>query len=165
MLLRHVGFGAMGGDADGLHADAVRHAQVFDGADAGQQQRGHARVLQFAQHRAQVFLVAVRGKAVVDRGAAQAIAVGHFDQRHAGGVQAAGDALHLLQRDLVALRVHAVAQGHVVQGDALAHGVAPQAVVVAGMEGAADSIAAAMHSAVRAAEAVMMSRLPAYLGR
>lgn len=161
----------MGGDADGLHADVVRHAQVVDGADAGQQQRGHARVLQFAQHRAQVLLVAVGGKAVVDRGAAQAIAVGHFDQRHAGGVQAASNALHLFQRDLVALRMHAVAQGHVVQGDALAHGVAPQAVVVAGVAGLAglaaaeDSIAAAMHSAVRAAEAVMMSRLPAYLGR
>ena len=63
----------------------------------------------------QVFLVAVRRKAVVDRAAAQAVAVGHFDQRHAGLVQAAGDRCHLLQRDLVALGVHAVAQRHVVE--------------------------------------------------
>ena len=104
----------------------VRHLQVIDGADARQQQGRHLGLLHQRDHGAQVFLVGVRRKAVVDRGAAQAVAVGHFDQRHAGRVQAAGDGYHLLQRHLVALGVHAVAQGHVVDGDFLAceiHGV------------------------------------------
>ncbi|MNO66707.1 hypothetical protein D3C76_575030 [compost metagenome] len=52
--------------------------------------------------------------------------MGDFDQWHAGGVQAAGDVFHLLQADLVAFGVHAIAQAHVVDGDLLTvkvHGV------------------------------------------
>ncbi|MNW09279.1 hypothetical protein D3C71_2062390 [compost metagenome] len=69
-------------------------------------------------------------EAVVDRAAAQAVAVGDLDQRYAGGVQALGHGDHLLEADLVALGVHAVAQAHVVQGDLLAlqiHRASPQA--------------------------------------
>ena len=79
-----------------------------------------SRCFSFGTTRAQVLLVAVRGEAVVDRGAAQAVAVGDLDQRHAGRVERGRDRDHLLERDLVALRVHAVAQAHVVQDDLLA---------------------------------------------
>ncbi|MNR68955.1 hypothetical protein D3C85_1938600 [compost metagenome] len=49
-------------------------------------------------------------KAIIDGGAAQAIAVGDFDQLNTGCVQTGGHIHHLLQGDLVALGVHAVAQ-------------------------------------------------------
>jgi hypothetical protein len=117
VLFGHVGFGAVRGDANGAHAEIVRHAQVIDGTDAGQQQRGHLGALHQRNHRAEIFLVGMRGKAVVDRRAAEAIAVGDFDQRHAGFVQSAGDGAHLVERHLVALGMHAVAQGHVMNGD------------------------------------------------
>src|SRR6218665_1014426 len=58
--------------------------------------------------------------------AGKPVTVSDFDQRNAGGVQPAGDGLHLLERHQVALGVHAVAQRHVVHGDLLAfecHGV------------------------------------------
>jgi len=59
----------------------------------------------------------VRRKTVVHRAAAQAIAVGYFNQGYTGGIQTAGDVFHLLQGDLVTLGVHAVAQAHVMHGD------------------------------------------------
>ncbi|MCY1432048.1 hypothetical protein D9M71_480330 [compost metagenome] len=120
VLLGNVRLGAVGGHADGVHAQVAGHAQVVDGADARQQQGGDLGLLHQRDHRRQVFLVAVRREAVVHRASAQAVAVGDLDQRHAGGVQAAGDVLHLLQADLVALGMHAVAQAHVVDGDFLA---------------------------------------------
>ena len=121
VLLAHVGLGAVRRHADGVHAQAVRHLQVVDGADAGQQQGRDLGLLHQRDHGAQVLLVGVGREAVVDAGAAQAVAVGHLDQRHTGGIQAAGDALHLVERHQVALGVHPVAQGHVVQGDFGAH--------------------------------------------
>ncbi|MNE55858.1 hypothetical protein D3C80_1507230 [compost metagenome] len=130
VLLGDVGLGAVGGDADGRHAAVHRHLQVVDRADARQQQGGHLGLLELRDHRAEVFLVAVRREAVVDRTTAQAVAVGDLDQRHAGGVEALGHGDHLLEADLVALGVHAVAQAHVVQGDLLAlqiHRATPQA--------------------------------------
>ncbi|MCY1182737.1 hypothetical protein D9M73_233110 [compost metagenome] len=106
------------------------HLQVVDGADARQQQGRNLGLLELGNHRIEIFLVRVGRKAVVQRGATQAIAVGDLDQRHAGGVEALGHGDHLLEADLVALGVHAVAQAHVVQGDLLAlqiHRAVPQA--------------------------------------
>jgi hypothetical protein len=120
VLLGDIGLGAVGGHADGVHAQVLGHLQVVHGADARQQQGRDLGLLHLRDHGGEVFLVAVRREAVVDRAAAQAVAVGDLDQRHAGGVQAAGDGGHLLERHLVALGVHAVTQGHVVDGDLLA---------------------------------------------
>jgi hypothetical protein len=120
VLFGHIRLGAVGGDADGVHAQVVRHLQVVDGADAGQQQGRDLGLLHQRDDGAEVFLVGVGREAVVDRAAAQAVAVGDFDQRHAGCVEPAGDGLHLVERHEVALGVHAVAQGHVVHGDLLA---------------------------------------------
>ena len=117
VLLRDIGFGAVGGDADGGDAQILGHQQMLDSADTGDQQRRHFGALHQRDHGFQVFLVGVGRKAVVDRATAEAVAVRDFNQRHPGGVQAAGDAFHLLQRHQMALGVHAVAQSHVVDGD------------------------------------------------
>ncbi len=64
---RHVGLGAMRGHADGVHAQFVRHLQVVDRADAGQQQGRDLALLQQRDHGAEILLIAVRRKAVVHR--------------------------------------------------------------------------------------------------
>ena len=176
VLLGDVGFGAVGGDANRRHPQLMRHLQVLDGADARQQQRRDLGLLHERDHRAEVFLVAVGREAVVHRAATEAVAVGDLDQRHARFVQTDGDGAHLLERHQVALGVHAVTQRHVVDGDFLAAKFhvhlllmgAVQATIVARLDSSLRRparISSANISAVRAAAAVMMSRLPAYLGR
>ena len=171
VLFAHVGFGAMGSHTQGVHAQFVRHLQMVHGTNAGQQQSRHLGLFHQWDDGAEVFLIGVSREAVVHRAATQAIAVGDFDQRHTGGVQATGDRLHLLQRHLVALGVHAVPQSHVMDGDFLAlqcHGAGSYQAAT-GTVGCRVNVPARISSAnisaVRAAEAVMMSRLPAYLGR
>ncbi|MPM99595.1 hypothetical protein SDC9_146787 [bioreactor metagenome] len=120
VLLRDVRFGAVGGHTQRGDAQFVRPLQVVHRADARQQQGRHPGLLHQRDHRGQVFLVGMRRKAVVHRAAAQSVAVGDLDQRDARFVQAHGDGLHLFERHQVTLGVHAVTQGHVVNGDALA---------------------------------------------
>src|SRR5690606_26055632 len=100
---------------------------------------------------------------------AQAVPVGDFDQGYASVVQAAGDGFHLVQRHQVALGVHAVTQGHVVDGDFCAFECGHEGLRIQATTGLSTSsplrISSANISAVRAGAAVMMSRLPAYLGR
>jgi hypothetical protein len=117
VLFGHIGLGAVGGDADGVHPQVAGHAQVIDGADAGQQQGRDLGLLHARDDGAQVFLVGVGREAVVHRAAPQAVAVGDFDQRHAGCVEPGGDADHLIEGHEVTLGVHAVPQGHVVDGN------------------------------------------------
>ena len=120
VLLRHIRFGAVRRYADRMDAEFVRHFQVIDGADARQQQRRDLRALEQRNHGAEIFLVAVRGKAVIDRRAAEPVAVRNLDERHARFVEAARDRAHLVEGHLVTLRVHTVTQRHVVNGDSLA---------------------------------------------
>ena len=56
---------------------------------------------------------AVVREAVVEGRPAQPVAVGHLDDRHAGGVQRRDDGAHLVLGELVALGVRAVAQRRV----------------------------------------------------
>ena len=158
VLLGDVGLGAVGRHAHRAHAAIVGELQVFNGADARQQQGGDFGALELGDHRAQVFLIGVCGEAVVDRGAAQAIAVRDFDERNPGAIQSRSDIDHLLQGDLVLLRVHAIAQAIVVQGDSCARKI-HEALAAAGKVPA--DISSAISSPVRSAAAVMMSRLPA----
>ena len=120
MLLADIGFGAMGGHANGVDPQLMCHGQVIDGADTWQQQRRDLGVFHQRNHCRQIFFIGVGREPVVHRAAAQAVAMGHFDQRHAGRIEAAGNVLHLLQTDLMTLGVHAVAQAHVVNGNAFA---------------------------------------------
>ncbi len=107
----------MGGDTDGAHPTVLGHVQMVDRADAGDEQRRDARLFHVRHHGLQVFIILVGWKTVVDRRTAETIAMGHFDERHTGGVERAGDIDHLLERNLVTLGMHAVAQAHVVQRD------------------------------------------------
>jgi len=89
-----------------------------------------------------------------------------FDQRHACGIQAGGHRDHLLQGDLVPLGMHAVSQAHVVQLDPFSFEIHYATSANTGSSFSFPArISFANISAVRAAEAVMMSRLPAYLGK
>jgi hypothetical protein len=162
VLLGDVGFGAVGGDADHSRSRIHRDPQIVDRADARNEQHGDPRALHPRNHGSQVFLVRMPGKTIVDRAAAEAVPVRHFDQRNPRLVEARRDRHHLVDRQLVRLRVHAVAQAHVVERDALApraHDAAPRP------ELASRCFASAQISAVRVAAAVMMSRFPAYSGR
>ena len=104
---------------------------------------------------------------MLQRIAAQAGAVGDLDVGHAGIVQRSGDLDHLFDRHLLALGVHAIAQAHVVDGDLAAFQIHfTHAATSIGLSWMAPArISSANISAVRVAAAVMMSRLPAYLGR
>jgi hypothetical protein len=50
VLLGDIGLGAVGGHADRVHAQSVRHLQVVDRADAGQQQRRDLGLLHQRDH-------------------------------------------------------------------------------------------------------------------
>ena len=92
--------------------------------------------------------------------------MGDFNHRHPRVVEPGGNCHHLRQRDLMLLGVHAVAQAHVVQRDFSSVEIH---YATSARTGSSVSLPAKISSAnispVRAAAAVMMSRLPAYLGR
>ena len=88
VLRGDVGLGAVRGDAHRADAAVDRHAQIVDGADAGQQQRRDlARCFSRGITARRYSSSRVAREAVVDRRAAQAVAVGDLDQRHAGVVE------------------------------------------------------------------------------
>ena len=120
MLFGNVRFRAVRGYTQRGHAAVMRHAQVFHGADARQQQCGNARTLQARNDAAQIFFVRVHREAVVHGSTAEAVAMRHFNERYTGFIEAFGHIHHLRERNLVTLRVHAVAQAHVMQGQGLA---------------------------------------------
>jgi len=96
--------------------------------------------------------------------AAQPGAVGDLQIGHAGRVEGGGDLDHLLDADLLALGMHAVAQGHVVNDDLAALqglGIEHHATFPGFSWREPARISSANISAVRVAAAVMMSRFPA----
>ncbi|MNF64180.1 hypothetical protein D3C84_459040 [compost metagenome] len=119
VLAGHVRLGAVGRHTNGRHAVFVGHLQVVEGTDPRQQQGRNLGLFHLRDHRGEVLLVTVGRETVVQRRTAQAIAVGDFDQRHTGRIETGGHRDHLFDTDLVLFGVHAVAQAHVVQTDAL----------------------------------------------
>ncbi|MCY1535092.1 hypothetical protein D9M68_704830 [compost metagenome] len=113
VLPGHIRLGAVGGDAHDARAGLVGVLQVVHRADAGQQQGGDLGVLDLAGHRLDVLEVAVLAKAVVERRALQAVAVGDFDGVDPGRIQRTGDGAHVVEAVLVADGMAAVAQGDV----------------------------------------------------
>ncbi len=115
------------------------------------------------------------GEAVVERRSAQAVAVGHLDDRDAGGVECADDVAYLLRHELVPLVVRAVAQAGVGQAQVeVARRVGLRPGTGEGVDGGVDTgygssahrrISLAIDSPTCVAAAVMMSRFPAYGGR
>ncbi len=155
VLFRHIRLAAVSGHPHAAGTGVIGGLEVMHAADARQQQHGQAGVLDDIGRRLDPFQVAVGAEAVVERGALQAVAMGHLDGIDARQVQRAGNGLDLRQRILVANGMAAIAQGHVGDIELLArvacHGASPQPWFIAW----------AMRSAVASAAEVMMSRLPA----
>ena len=81
----------------------------------GQHQEGDLGALRGLGRDLDQLLLRRLGEAVVERGAAEAVAVGHLDHRDAGGVERLDDVVHLLGGELVPLVVRPVAQAGVGQ--------------------------------------------------
>jgi hypothetical protein len=152
VLEGHVGLGAVGGDPGDRGAGIAGAAQVLDRPDPGQQQNGDLGVAGLVHRRGDQLDVVDGGEPVVERRAAKAVAVGDLDDLNAGRVQGVHDPAYLLLGEPVRHRVTAVAERGVGDSNALRGGHAV-------------TFRLASCSPVRAAAAVMMSRLPAQGGR
>jgi hypothetical protein len=116
MLDGDVRLGAVGGDPADRGAVVGRLADVFRDAKAGQHQERDLGLLRGRHGRGDQVLVRHGAEAVVERRAAEAVAVRHLDDRHACLVKGGDDAAHVPDGELVPDRVRAVAQRGV--GDA-----------------------------------------------
>ena len=125
VLSAHVRLGAVRRDPHRPHPEVVGPLQVVDGADAGEQQRGQAGVLDDRGRGLDPLPVAVGAGTVVDRPAGQTVAVGDLDGVHAGLVGGDDDPLDVLGRDPVAYGVHAVAQRDFLDVDGRRHVSSP----------------------------------------
>ena len=87
VLDRDVGLGAMGGDPADRAAVVLRLLDVLLGAHAGQHQEGDLGLFRRLGRELDQLLLGGLGEAVVERRAAQPVAVGHLDHRHARGIK------------------------------------------------------------------------------
>ena len=159
MLAGDICLGAVGGDARRADAGVPGALQLVAGGDARQDEGGDHRLLHHFRHCRYPLPICVGAEAVVEAAAVQAVAMGDFYRVHAGFVQRAGDFPHLVYAVQVADGVHAVAQGDVLDVQALLGGVGDFAVL--GSHAAAPYLSWAMRWPVARAAEVMMSRLPA----
>ena len=168
VLDRDVRLGAVGGDPADLAAVVLRGADVVLGADAGEHQERDLGPLRGLGRDLDQLLLGRLREAVVERRAAEAVAVGHLDHRDAGGVERLDDVVHLLRGELVPLVVRPVAQAGVGQPQVevqVRRSAGPGAGRACSSRVSSGRLARAMFSPTRAAAAVMMSRFPAYGGR
>ncbi len=100
-------------DADRTNAQAVGVLELLDGPDPREQQRGEPCPGQVGGRRLDPLPVGVGAGAVVQAAAGEAVAVGHLDGIDAGRIEGSDDPPHVLGRDAVPDRMHAVAQGDV----------------------------------------------------
>ena len=120
VLFGDIRFGTVGGNTNGIDAQFACHLQVIDGTDTRQQQSRDLGLLHLRDDGAKVLFIGMGRETVVDRGAAQTVTVGDFDQWNTGVIEASGNADHLVEAHQVTLGMHPVTQGHVVDGDFLA---------------------------------------------
>jgi hypothetical protein len=144
-----VGLGAMRGDPHERRPEVAGPAQVALGPDARQQQDGHAACREHFDGGSDEGLLVDQRPAVVERRAAQPVAVADLDVGDPGFVQRGGHRLDVVDRELVRLGVAAVSQGRVDDHDTR-HQPTPSRWLLR-----------ASSSPTRVAAAVMMSRLPA----
>ena len=154
VLLRDVGLRAMGGDAYRSRSGGPGLMQILDRANAGQQQDRYPGPPDVLRNGGDPFQIGVSPETVVEARPRQAISVADLDGVDSGGVQGARDFDDLVERVLMAQRMHPVAQGDVlnVESPSVPH-AAPRKRCIA------------KRSPVLSAAEVMMSRLPAYAGR
>ena len=125
VLDRDVGLGAVRRDAHDLHPGGRGALEILDGADARHEQGGDARARGLVGGGGDEREL-VRGReAVVERRAAEPVAVGDLDDRHAGVVERADGVAHLALGELVRHRVAAVAQRRVGDADVRRHAALP----------------------------------------
>ena len=150
MLLRDVGLGAMGRDTHRTHAHIIGIFKVVDRPDAREEQSRECAVLQHFGNRSDPVPVGMGAEAIVEARPLQAIAVRDLDRVDLRTVERLRDRLHMIQLILVADRVHAVAERHVLNIELGRCGIETHAAILS-----------AIFSAVFSAAEVMMSRLPA----
>ena len=92
MLAGDIGFGAVGRDPHGRHAQPVSGPQILDGAYAGNEQSGQSRMLDDVGHGFDPFPIGVRTEPIVEARAVEAVAMRDLDRVDAGLVQRLGDA-------------------------------------------------------------------------
>jgi len=154
MLLRDVGLGAMGCDANRPHAHAIGSLQIVDRADARQEQRRQLRMGQHLGDRADPVPVGMGPEAVVEARAREPVAMRDLDRVDLSLIERLRDRLHMIEAILMADRMHAVPERHVLNVEfALRFEAAHQATLLRPRS--------TMRSAVFSAAEVMMSRLPA----
>ena len=113
MLLGDVGFRTVGRNAHRPGAGFICLAQVFDGADTGQEEGGEFCVFQHAGRRFDIVEVGLLGETVIERHPGEPVAVGNLDRIDLRIVQRLADGLDVIEAVLVADGVHPVAQGDV----------------------------------------------------
>ena len=183
VLDRHVGLGAVRGDATDLAAIVLRGSDVVLGAEARQHEKRDPRALGGLGCRPDQFLLGGPGETVVERRPAEAVTVRHLDHRNTGVVEGADDRTHLVDGELVSLVMAAVPQRRIGNPDVEFVGVLARvrhqirchrtcSHRARSCRGHADTpcfctsiLCRAISSPTLVAAAVMMSRLPAYGGR
>ena len=162
VLDRDVRLGAVGRHPGDRRARVEGLLQVAHGAQAGKQEDGDLRLTRLVHGCRDELHVVDGAEAVVEAGAAEPVTVRDLDDLHAGGIECVYDRANLVLGEAMRHRVAAVPQRRVRDPDRRllrdvvqrrhAHAFAP-------------TVAWAIRSPTRAAAAVMMSRLPAYVGR
>ena len=148
VLWGDVGLGAVRRHPDELGAEVLGPGEVVLGADAGQEQHGQPAGGQHVGGGGDELQLVDQRQAVVERRAAEAVAVADLHPGDAGAVEGGGHRPHVLHGEAVPLGVAAVPQGGIDDGDP-AHATPSSNGVRASC------------SPTRVAAAVMMSRLPA----
>ena len=105
VLDRHVGLGAVSGDTTDLAAVVTRSENVVLDSDPGEGEESDLRVLRGLRGGLDELLLVGSAEAVVERSAAEAVAVGHLDDRHAGAVERTDHRHDVLAGELVTLVV------------------------------------------------------------
>ena len=124
-----VGLGAVGGDADDRRAEVGHGPDVVGGPDAraASGRRSSPACAVFDRGAISRSRSSVQAEAVVERAAAEAVAVADLDHRHPGAVEGVHDGRHLVHGELVGVGVGAVPQGRVGDADVEFVGVGPGA--------------------------------------
>lgn len=147
-----VGLGAVRGYPNRTHTEVVGVAQIVDGADAGEQQRGQPGILQCTRGGFEPLPIGVAARPVGEAAAVQTVAVRDLHRVDARRIQRGGNGGNVFRGDAVAQRVHTVAQRHILQKDFCHYTLSRIGT---------ETDTAARCSATRNAAEVMMSRFPA----
>ena len=115
MLFGDVGLGAMRGHMDAPCPAIGGHPQFIQCADARDVKDRNCRILHDLGNCRNILAICMQAAPVVERRSPQPVTMSDLDQGHSGIVESRSDVDHLVQGDLMAHRMHAIAQAHVMQ--------------------------------------------------